>query len=52
MDKIADRLGEIRQFKVITLRMVKGLSPMDRRAYEAGMVGVNWEGLYQPPNQT
>jgi len=50
MDRIADRLGEIRQFKAVTPQMVKALSPMDKRAYEAGMMGVNWEGLYQPPS--
>ena len=48
MDRIADRLGEIRQFKVLTPRMIKSLSPMDERAYEAGMLGVNEAGLYQP----
>ncbi|HKZ68764.1 MAG TPA: hypothetical protein VJ020_01710, partial [Anaerolineales bacterium] len=51
MDKIADRLGEIRQFKVLTPRMVRNLSPIDKRAYDAGMLGVNEDGLYKPPKK-
>ncbi|MBM4423829.1 MAG: hypothetical protein FJ030_10605 [Chloroflexi bacterium] len=49
MDKIADRLGEIRQFQTITPQMARRLSPMDKRAYDAGLLGVNEAGLYQPP---
>lgn len=49
MDRIAERLDEIRKFKVLTPGMVKTLSPMDRRSYEAGMLGVNEDGLYKPP---
>ncbi len=52
MDKIADRLGEIRQYKVLTPRMVRNLSPTDKRAYDAGMLGVNQDGLYKPPEQS
>jgi hypothetical protein len=48
MDRIADRLGEIRNYKVVTPRMVKNLSPLDRRSYDAGMLGVNADGLYKP----
>lgn len=48
MDRIADRLGRIRNFKILTPRMARALSPMDRRAYQAGMLGVNADGLYQP----
>jgi hypothetical protein len=48
MDRIADRLGEIRSFKVVTPAMVKNLSPLDQRSYDAGMLGVNADGLYKP----
>jgi hypothetical protein len=48
MDRIADRLGEIRSFKVVTPAMIKNLSPLDPRSYDAGMLGVNADGLYKP----
>jgi len=51
MDKIADRLREIRQFKVLTPRMARNLSPIDKRAYDAGLLGVNEDGLYKPPKK-
>jgi hypothetical protein len=51
MDRIADRLGEIKQFKILTPSMVKALSPVDERSLQAGLVGVNVSGLYQPPAQ-
>jgi hypothetical protein len=31
--------------------MVKRLSPMDKRTYRAGMLGVNPAGLYRPPKK-
>jgi hypothetical protein len=49
MDKIADRLGEIRQIKVLTPKMVARLSPVDERLLQAGLLGVNEAGLYKPP---
>jgi hypothetical protein len=52
MDRIADRLGAMRQFKVLTPRMARNLSPLDRRAYDAGMLGVNAAGLYKPPSKS
>ncbi len=48
MDRIADRLGEIRQFPVITPEMAAGLSPVDKRSYQGGMLGVNSAGLFKP----
>jgi hypothetical protein len=49
MDKIADRLGEIKQFKVLTPAQVRNLSPVDPRSLKAGLLGVNESGLYTPP---
>jgi hypothetical protein len=49
MDRIALRLDAIRKFTLLTPRMVKHLSPMDPRAYQAGLLGVNEAGLYKPP---
>lgn len=50
MDHIADRLGQIRQFKVLTPRMVRNLSRVDPRSRQAGLLGVNEAGLYQAPH--
>jgi hypothetical protein len=47
MDKIADRLGEIKQFDVLTPTMIKNLSPVDKRSLKAGLLGVNKSGLYK-----
>jgi hypothetical protein len=47
MDRIAERLGRIRKHTLLSPAMVENLSPMDRRAFEAGMLGVNPSGLYK-----
>jgi hypothetical protein len=49
LDRIGERLDEIRKVRVLTSRMVARLSPMDKRTYRAGMLGVNRAGLYKPP---
>lgn len=49
MDKIGVRLGEIRQVKLLTPRMVARLAPVDERSLKAGLLGVNEAGLYKPP---
>jgi hypothetical protein len=49
MDKIADRLGQIRPVKLLTPRMAARLAPVDKRSLRAGLLGVNQAGLYQPP---
>ncbi len=51
LDVIGERLDEIRKVRVLTPRMVARLSPMDRRTYEAGMLGVNRAGLFRPPKK-
>ena len=48
LEAIAQRLDEIRKVPVLTARMVGGLSLVDRRSYQAGMLGVNAAGLYKP----
>jgi hypothetical protein len=48
MAAIAARLDEIRRVFVLSRRMVERLSLMDQRSYEAGMLGVVAEGLYEP----
>ena len=51
LDRIGERLDEIRKVRVLTRRMAARLSPMDTRTYRAGMLGVNRAGLYRPPKK-
>ncbi len=48
LDAIADRLDDIRIYKILTAAMARSLSPVDKRTYEAGMLGVKRTGLYKP----
>lgn len=48
LDDIGVKLGEIRSYKVLTPAQVRALQPKDTRSYEAGMVGLNLDGVYQP----
>jgi hypothetical protein len=48
LDVIGDKLGAIRIYKILTPAMVRSLSPVDQRTYDAGMIGVNRAGLYKP----
>ncbi len=48
LDKIADRLNTIHHVSLLTPRMIAKLSPLDKRSYEAGMVGTDMAGVYQP----
>jgi hypothetical protein len=48
LDLISQRLDRIRSFKLLSPSMQRRLSPVDERAYQAGLLGANWEGLYKP----
>jgi len=48
LEAIAQRLDEIRRVQVLTQTMIDGLSPVDERSYQAGLLGVNEAGLYRP----
>jgi len=48
MERIAQRLDEIRRFFLLTPKMIAGLSTVDERLYKAGLQGTNEAGLYQP----
>ncbi len=48
LDVIGDALSNIRIYKIIDAAMARSLSPVDRRTYDAGMLGVNKAGLYKP----
>jgi hypothetical protein len=47
LETIAEKLDQIRSYRLLTDRMVEQLVPVDRRTYEAGMLGVNPDGLYK-----
>ena len=48
LDVIGDALSNIRIYKIIDAAMARSLSPVDKRTYDAGMLGVNKDGLYKP----
>jgi hypothetical protein len=48
LDDIGVRLDEIRKIRLVDRSMVRGLSPLDERSYNAGLLGANWDGLYKP----
>lgn len=45
---IAQRLDRLRRIPLLTPRMIARLSPLDKRSYEAGMLGTNPAGIYRP----
>jgi len=48
LDAIATKLDEVRAIPLINRSMIRRLSPVDKRSYEAGLLGANWKGLYRP----
>ena len=48
LDVIGDALSNIRIYKILDAAMARSLSPVDKRTYDAGMLGVNRAGLYKP----
>jgi len=48
MDAIANGLDGIRKYKLLTSAMAKQLSAVDKRSYNAGLLGANYKGLFQP----
>jgi hypothetical protein len=48
LESIAQRLDEIRKVPVLTATMIDGLSLVDERSYQAGLLGVNEAGLHRP----
>lgn len=45
---IADRLDTMRRVTLVDRRMAAGLSPVDERLYQAGLIGSVAAGLYRP----
>ncbi len=52
LDDIGVKLGEIPVRTLVTRETAKHFSPMDKRSYEAGMLGVNRAGLYKPSSRS
>lgn len=48
VDAIERRLGKMKHFPLLSSRQIAQLTPVDRRSYEAGMLGVNPDGLFKP----
>lgn len=48
IEKIGNRLDEIRKVRILSPGMIASLSLVDERSYRAGLVGTNKAGLYQP----
>ena len=46
-DSIEKRLPQLRRTNLLTPAMIAELTPVDRRSYEAGMLGTNVDGLYK-----
>ncbi len=51
VEKIVTRLYSQKTIPVIEPGRAAGLSRMDKRSYEAGMIGLNFEGLYKKPGR-
>ncbi len=52
LERIGKRLDEIRKVRLLTRRMITGLSLVDERSYRAGLLGANQASLYQPPRKS
>jgi hypothetical protein len=51
LEQIAQRLDEIRRVSLLTRPMLARLSLVDKRSRQAGLLGANKAGLYQPPHR-
>ena|ERR1044071_1568957 len=51
MEAIANRLDRIRRMPLLTPEVAAALEPLDRRSYDAGMLGLDRDGLWMPPGE-
>jgi hypothetical protein len=51
MDEIEKKLNTMKTTKILTPALIKSLSPVDDRTYNAGMLGANMAGIYDPRNE-
>jgi hypothetical protein len=47
-DAIEQRLLDLKRIPLLTAEMAAAFSPMDELSYKAGMLNVNYQGLYKP----
>lgn len=52
LERIGERLDEIRKVHLLTRRMIARLSLVDERSYQAGLLGANQASLFQPPRKS
>ncbi|MEQ8188668.1 MAG: hypothetical protein ABRQ39_11920 [Candidatus Eremiobacterota bacterium] len=48
IEPVINKLEKSRHYPIMTEGIVKILSPVDKRSYDAGLLGVNEAGLYRP----
>jgi hypothetical protein len=48
IEMISFRLDTLKRHDLVTASLVKSLSPVDRRTYEANMLGANRKGMHRP----
>jgi hypothetical protein len=48
MDLIGEKLCVVKTQKLLTHAMIRALHPVDQRAFDAGMLGANLSGIYDP----
>jgi len=48
VDRVVTRLYSMKMVPVISKNQIELLNLMDKRSYQAGMLGINMDGLYKP----
>lgn len=48
LETIGDKLNNIRVHRIMSAATARSLAPVDKRTYDAGMLGVRRAGLYKP----
>ena len=48
VDRVVNRLYSMKMVPVISKNQIQVLNMMDKRSYQAGMLGINMDGLYKP----
>jgi hypothetical protein len=51
LERIGKQLDKMRKVHILTQPMIVGLSLIDERSYQAGLLGANKIGLYRPPKK-
>jgi len=52
MEKVEEHLSKLRPVCLLTRHMIAGLSPVDERSCQAGLIGANKAGLYKPQHKS